>query len=193
MCILPSAPKGGPMRTLTHSGALFAIFLLACSGTHGRVGGRGSDGGTGGGPGGCQGLQCNQVTCTGNVSTTVSGKVTAPNGLDPVAGALVYVPFSVPEFTPGVQCEACNDPIGGAPIVSTQTDVDGSFVLADVPVATQVPLVVQKGRFRRQLTLDIAACQDHPLTVDQARLPRKQSEGDLPRIAVGVGDYDQIE
>ena len=93
----------------------------------------------------------------------------------------------------GVQCEVCNEPVGGVPVVSTNTAVDGTFTLKNVPATSQVPLIVQKGRFRKQIMLNIPACQDTPLTVDQARLPRKQSEGDLPKMAVGVGDYDQIE
>jgi hypothetical protein len=170
----------------------FAFALASCS-NHSRRGQVVPDGGMPVQMGGCQGLACNQVSCGAQPPTSVSGRVTAPNGIDPVPNALVYVPTNVPEFTPGVQCEACNDPIGGQPIVSTVTDTDGKFLLANVPAATQVPVIVQKGRFRRQLSLSITACQDHPLAADQTRLPRKQSEGDLPRIAVGIGDYDQIE
>ena len=162
--------------------------------------GHAGDGGTHGGsdqgvtdPGGCEGLACYQVDCKGAPSTSVSGRVTAPNGLDPVYDALVYVPTNVPEFPQGVQCEACNEPIGGMPVVSTHTAVDGTFTLTNVPATDGVPLIVQKGRFRRQITLNIPACQNTALSVDQARLPRKQSEGDLPKMAVGVGDFDQIE
>src|SRR5262249_41572758 len=123
----------------------------------------------------------------------ISGKVTAPNGLDPVYQALVFVPAKLVEFPQGAQCEVCNDPSGGTPIVSATTAVDGTFTLTNVPATTQVPVVVQKGRFRKVSYLDVGACADNPLSADQSRLPRDQSEGDLPKMAVGVGDYDQIE
>jgi hypothetical protein len=143
--------------------------------------------------GGCQGFGCFQVDCGGGTSTTLTGRVTAPNGIDPVFEAQVYVPASVPEFSPGVQCEACADPIGGMPVVSTATAIDGTFTLTNVPATTQVPVIVQKGRFRRINYLDITACSQGALTLDQGRLPRNQSEGNLPKMAVGVGHYDQIE
>jgi hypothetical protein len=175
-----------------------SLSALSCSSSSDRGhspgdgGGGGADQGTTD-PGGCTGIACYQKDCMGAPTTSVSGRVTAPNGLDPVYDALVYVPTNVPEFPAGVQCEVCNEPVGGAPIVSTHTAVDGTFTLTNVPATSQVPLIVQKGRFRKQIALNIPACQDTPLTVDQARLPRKQSEGDLPKMAVGVGDYDQIE
>jgi len=159
----------------------------------GGGGGGGSGGGGGGGNGGCTGLECYQVACTGGGTTSVSGKVMAPNGIDPVVEALVYVPRDLPEFPATVQCEACNNPIGGNPIVQAVTAVDGSFTLTNVPATSQVPVVVQKGRFRRTIMLNVTACQDHPLTIDQARLPKNQQEGDLPKMAVGLGTWDQIE
>jgi hypothetical protein len=184
--------------------SLFSVvaLLTACTEDNpGRPDGRGrtTSGGntssTGGGQNnnGCTGLACAQVSCPSG-TTTVSGKVTAPNGLDPVYDAMVYVPQTIPEFPSTVQCEVCNEPIGGTPVVTTQTAVDGTFTLQNVPVATQVPIVVQKGRFRRILHVDINnQCADNPLTIDQARLPKNKSEGDLPKMAVAVGDFDQIE
>jgi hypothetical protein len=182
----------------------FSLIALGCTtGNPGRGQNTGTNGGnngstngsTGGttGNGGCTGLQCEQMSCPGGGSTTVTGRVTAPNGLDPVYAASVYVPQQIPEFSGTVQCEVCNDPIGGNPIVSATTDVNGTFTLENVPVAAQVPIVIQKGRFRRILMLNINGCTANPLTADQARLPRNKSEGDLPKMAVAVGDYDQIE
>jgi hypothetical protein len=161
------------------TGAL-AGALAGCSGGRSRVG-----------DGGCQGLACDIVDCSGRAPTSLSGVVTAPNGLDPVPGALVYIPSAMTSFAPGVQCEACATSL--PEIVSTTTALDGSFQLANVPATQQLPVIVQKGRFRKQVKVDTVACADRHLTVDEARLPRNQSEGDLPHIAVGVGDYDQIE
>jgi hypothetical protein len=133
------------------------------------------------------------MACTGGTQTTLTGKVFAPNGIDPVYDALVYVPTTLADFPKTVQCEACNEPLGGEPIVSTKTAVDGSFSLGNVPATMQVPVVVQKGRFRRVVNVDVPACASTPLTKEQTRLPKNQQEGDLPKIAVGVGNYDQIE
>ncbi len=155
-------------------------------------GGGEGDMGTGGTQG-CQGLACDIKECKGLPKTTLVGKVTAPNGIDPVFDALVYVPTALPEFSPKVQCEVCNDPIGGTPIVSVHTAVDGTFTLTDVPANVQVPIVVQKGRFRKVTNLTINECTANQLSEEDARLPRKKSEGDLPKMAVAVGDYDQIE
>ncbi|MSP63151.1 MAG: hypothetical protein EXR72_23000 [Myxococcales bacterium] len=141
----------------------------------------------------CEGLRCFQIDCGKGQSTTISGRVTAPNGKDPIYDAIVYVPKDIPEFPPMVQCEVCSEPIGGPPIVGTPTKIDGSFVLANVPATHHVPVIVQKGRFRRIQYLDIKQCADNPMTAEQARLPKNQKEGDLPHIAVGVGDFDQIE
>jgi hypothetical protein len=149
----------------------------------------GGDGSTGG----CQGLACFQVDCGNGVTTTISGTVTAPNGTDPVFDALVYVPTSMTEFPPMIQCEVCSEPLGGTPLVQVVTKVDGTFTLVNVPATTAVPIVVQKGRFRKTFSIDTTQCVDNPLTPDQTRLPRNQTEGDLPHVAIGVSDYDQIE
>jgi hypothetical protein len=142
----------------------------------------------------CMGQACLRMDCgAGKPRTSVSGRVMAPNGIDPVYQANVYVPYSIPAMTTGVRCELCNDPLGGQPITSTVTAVDGSFTLPDIPVTANVPIVIQKGRFRRVAHVTPTACQDNPLTVDQARLPKNQTEGDLPRMAVGTGNWDQIE
>jgi hypothetical protein len=174
------------------------LLLAACDseggrGTTGRGGNR--DMGTGAIPpsGGCEGLHCFQKDCGSQPVTSISGRVTAPNGLDPVYDALVYVPTMIPEFPSTVQCEVCNEPIGGAPVISTNTKVDGTFKLDNMPVTSDVPVIVQKGRFRKILHLNVNGCQDNPLTADQARLPKNHMEGDLPKMAVGLGDYDQIE
>ncbi len=173
----------------------------ASNGSTGRSNGSNggsTNGSTTGNGGGCSGLECNQVSCNASDNnnlgtTTVRGRVTAPNGLDPVYDAAVYVPLMIPEFPATVQCEVCNEPLGGTPITTISTDVNGNFVLPNVPVAQQVPIVIQKGRFRRIIPLNITKCTDNPLTPDQARLPKNKSEGDLPKMAVAVGDYDQIE
>jgi len=123
------------------------------------------------------GLQCSQVSCPGTATTTVTGRVTAPNGLDPVYDAAVYVPATIPEFPATVQCEVCNEPLGGQPIVSTNTDVNGNFTLTNVPVTTQVPIIIQKGRFRRILHIDINGCMANSAHRRSGAPPQEQERG----------------
>src|SRR5438552_2396623 len=79
----------------------------------------------------CLGSLCTNACPTGT-QTTISGTVLAPNGIDPVPGALVYVPYTVSEFPPTIECEVCNS-ITDSALVSTVTAADGSFTLGPLP------------------------------------------------------------
>jgi len=50
----------------------------------------------------------------------------------------------------GIVNSLCFSPDGKV-LVTASTDVNGNFTLSNVPVTTQVPIVIQKGRFRRIL------------------------------------------
>jgi hypothetical protein len=147
--------------------------------------------------GGCSGLSCQQVTCPPGQSTTVSGDVLDPAGKVALYNVAVYVPNG--PVAPIVSGATCDFVCGGVPsasaIVSTFTDVNGHFVLRDVPVGTDIPLVVQVGKWRRKLTVPtVAKCVDTPLPdKTQTRLPRNQAEGDIPLIAVATGAADAVE
>ena len=45
-------------------------------------------------PPGCQGLACLVPQCPADQPTVIRGRVTAPNGRDPIDQALIYVPAS---------------------------------------------------------------------------------------------------
>lgn len=143
----------------------------------------------------CIGLACFVANCAGGTETVVSGRVTAPNGRDPIREALVYVPESgaAEEFPPKVSCEVCNSPVGGRPVAITTTDVDGSFELRRVPVTRSTPIVIQKGRWRKVINLNVGRCEQQGLTAEETRLPKDRSEGILPRMAVAIGEWDAIE
>ena len=69
------------------------------------------------------------------------------------------------------------------------------MTLEPVPSTTNVPLVMQIGKWRRQITIPtLQTCKDNPLTdKNQTRLPRTSAEGHIPRIAVTTGGADALE
>ncbi len=140
----------------------------------------------------CTGLCTKQVACPAGQTTSISGTVYAPNGLDPLPNVTVYIPNApVDPFTPGVTCPVVGTPPSGSPLVGATTGVDGTFKLVNAPVDANIPLVIVSGRWRRQLVVPgTTACTD---TAFSTRFPRNQSEGDIPKIAVATGNADQVE
>jgi hypothetical protein len=148
------------------------------------------------GAGGCVGLACDIDKCAGKSKTTVKGTVLDPAGKLPLYNVMVYIPAGpLEEFTEGVTCQKCDTAASGWPIASALSDAAGNFVLQDVPTGTNIPVVVQTGKWRRQTKLaTVKACQEnvYPGT-DQFRLPKNQSEGHLPKIAFTRGGADGLE
>ncbi|MCS6898437.1 MAG: hypothetical protein RMJ98_01385, partial [Myxococcales bacterium] len=146
----------------------------------------------------CTGLCLQQVLCSGGATTQVTGTVYAPNGIHPLPNVVVFVPNApLPAFPQGITCENCAQ-VGGSPLVSTTTDVNGNFVLKNMPVGNNIPLVMQLGRWRRQIFVNTVACQSVHVTTGSGvnvntRLPRVKSEGDIPKIAVSTGCVDSME
>lgn len=163
-------------------------------GGSGGSGGSSGAGGSGGGAAGCVGLQCQQVTCSGATTTTLTGQVFAPDGITPLYNAIVYVPNTTPgPFTDGVTCDRCDGQVSGSPVVSAITDATGSFTLTNVPAGNAIPLVVQMGKWRKQSTIDVPMCASTAVPAINTSLPRNSSEGDLPRIAIASGSADPFE
>jgi hypothetical protein len=163
----------------------------------------------------CTGLCQQQQACTNQPHTTITGTITAPGhddtalwgAPDPIYGALVYVPngsdgpprYGVTAFPPGVACESCSTLVSGSPLVRTTTAVDGSFTLVDAPCGTAIPLVIQLGRWRRQITIpSVACCATTALTTAQTHLPRTRTgepgdvRSDIPLMAISTGDVDAL-
>jgi hypothetical protein len=138
-----------------------------------------------------------QVSCPNGGTTSLSGTVYAPRASnpDPLYDAIVYVPNApLDPFPKGVSCDKCGALTSGSPLVTTLSGPDGKFSLTNVPVGDNIPLVVQIGRWRRQVTIPhVQACTDTPLPPDLTRLPRNHTEGDIPLFALSTGSADALE
>jgi hypothetical protein len=142
----------------------------------------------------CDGPKCQRVACPGGEQTTVSGTVFAPNGQIPIYNAIVYVPNEKPgAIVKGASCDPCGS-VTGKPVVAALSGPDGRFTLKDVPTGKDVPLVIQLGKWRRQVVLsEVKACEDNKLEGSElTRFPRNQQEGDIPRIAITTGGCDKL-
>ncbi len=144
----------------------------------------------------CQGLQCQVQSCGGGNHTTITGTVYDPAGNNPLYNILVYIPIfpndPLPVMTHGMSCDTCAAKIDNA-MATALTDANGNFTITDAPVGTNIPLVVQVGKWRRKYSMaTVNACAPNaypnPNTpADRLRLPAKQSEGDMPLIAFSTG------
>ncbi len=190
--------------------ALVAALALGCSGN--SASGFGSKGGADGGPssdatligdgpgsllpgggdaptGKCTGLQCQQT----NSATTVTGKVYDPAGINGLYNVFVYVPNAkLSPITSGPVCTQCQAPASGDPITSTTTAADGTFSLPKVPSGTNIPVVLQLGKWRRHLTIPSVTAGATTTPADGFfRLPKKQAEtspdDNIPLIAFTTG------
>jgi hypothetical protein len=143
----------------------------------------------------CVNLECRIPRCPAGQTTTLSGEVRTPNRGLPLPGVVVYVPNApLLPLTVGASCNRCDSQPSGQPLVSELSAIDGTFRLKGVPAGDNIPLVIQAGKWRRQVTLPyVEPCVDNPLDTDTTRLPRMQSEGDLPKIAVTTGGADALE
>ncbi len=146
----------------------------------------------------CQGLECKRVACDDpTVHTTLTGKVYDPAGANPLYNVMVYIPAApdadLPPIKDGVSCDTCGSTALN-PMVSAITNEKGEFTLDNVPLDKDVPVVVQVGKWRRKLTIDITKkCDENKVPDRDFRLPKNGQEGDMPQIAVTSGGCDALE
>jgi hypothetical protein len=141
-------------------------------------------------------LTPSRCSMEGKPKTTVSSTIYDPAGRLPLYNVMVYVPSApLDPLVEGVSCDRCDATASGRPVASALTDPSGRFVLEDVPDGQQIPLVIQMGKWRRQISLpEVRPCQNNEFDdPDEFRLPRDQSEGHLPKIAMVTGRADKLE
>jgi hypothetical protein len=147
----------------------------------------------------CANLCQQQTACSAGATTSISGTVFMPNGVDPLPNTLVYVPNApLQPLTAGFQtCEPCGLSVSGSPLVSAVTDFAGRFTITNMPTGADIPLVIQNGKWRREFVIPaVPACIATSLPSTgprQLRMPRRQSEGNLPRIAIVTGGFAALE
>jgi hypothetical protein len=190
--------------------ALMMIVLAFGCGQHWD--GNGNDGGADSNPNfgdsGCgDGLKCQWTDCSklGKPETTLTGTVYDPAGDKPLYDVYAYIPNGKPEpiAAGNPTCTPCEAAASGSPIVGALTGPDGKFTLTKgtaaygVPSGDNIPIVVQAGKWRRQLVIPhVEACTNVDLDAvlnagsgkaRQLRLPANGSEGDMPMIAFTSG------
>jgi hypothetical protein len=121
----------------------------------------------------------------------VAGKVVAPEGTIPIAGALVYLTRAEPAPIPsGVYCDKC---VRLDSFSFTYSEPDGTFRLP-VHAEGQFFMVTQKGQFRRVRRVTVAKGEQR-VNADDTRLPGKTdaANGDtIPKMFVAEANWDSI-
>jgi hypothetical protein len=137
------------------------------------------------------------IGCADGGTTSISGTVYDPAGKNPLYDALVYVPITTPDpLADGLVCDKCGGAVAsGGTLAAALTDAAGHFVLDGVHAGKDVPLVIQIGKWRRQVNIpQVLACQNNAIDdPDLLRLPRNANEGDIPHIAIATASADPME
>jgi hypothetical protein len=150
---------------------------------------------------GCTNLQCQVHSCSGGKSTTISGKVMDPAGHNPLYNVVVYVPNSkggaldqIPIGVNGASC-SCDALFSGEPMAIALTAPDGTFTIQNAPDGANIPLVVQIGKWRKEITVsNVTQCADNPQ--GNISLPKNHTDGmyaSIPNMAVSTGMADSLE
>ena len=155
------------------------------------------------GGGGCINLQCQQGTCAGGGSATLTGHVWDPAGNNPLYKVVAYVPNADPDpITDGVNSNSCScDSLyTGSPVASGISAADGSFTITNAPVGANIPIVIQIGKWRNYFTIPNVVCGPNDLDtltgMPKLTLPKTETEtqfSNIPSIAISTGGADTLE
>jgi hypothetical protein len=125
---------------------------------------------------------------------TLSGTAWTPGKTDPLYNAIVYVAKGAVEpVASGASCDKCGDLPASKAVTATLTGPDGKFTLTGVPTGNDIPLVIQIGKWRRVVSVNVASCGNTQVPDDLTRLPKNQTEGNIPLTAVSTGGADTLE
>ena len=164
--------------------------------------GGGSPVGSSGGSSGCTNLQCQVHSCPGGTAgAQITGQVFDPAGRDPLYNVVAYIPNSsggllapMPLGVGAGSC-SCDALFSGEPMAVALTDTTGGFTITGAPDGADIPLVVQIGKWRKEITLpSVAPCAT--TNAGKITLPKNLSDGayaSLPNIAVSTGSADTLE
>ncbi len=147
----------------------------------------------------CTGSCQTTPSCTQGQTTSVSGTVFAPNGIDPLPNVTVYIAGdTVGPLQAGVSCPVPGAIPAGSPVAGTTTATDGTFTITGVPInpaGQPQALVMVSGKWRRIIPIDLSAgsCTNTAADPTMTRFPRTQAEGDIPKIAIATGNADPVE
>jgi len=180
---------------ISSCGVCTAPDICGGGGVPSKCGGGSADGGV---VPGCTDPLCAKIPICTTGTTTISGTVRAPNGIEPLYNATVYIPKTgtLAVYGETITCDRCDAPKPA--LVSAVTGPNGQFTLTGaIPAGTNIPLVIELGRWRRVVNLTVTACAANTLTAAQTRLPRWQAEGstydNIPRMAMVTGNVDALE
>jgi hypothetical protein len=173
---------------------LLAATLPACEDAAQTTGGGDDDDGNSDGDGDGDGDGDADGDADGDTdgpAGALRGTVLAPNGVTPIAGALVYLTNDdAPAIPSGIYCYECDDMTGRK---WTLSGPDGGFLLESVP-AGQWNIVTRKGMFQRQRAITAAGDPNQEVPVSLTTLPGQNSADGLdliPRYAVLLNTWDR--
>ncbi len=152
------------------------------------------------------------LTCYADPSTSISGHVYDPAGRVPLYNVVVFIPNdplgALPAIKPGTNsCNTCDVSIGNyVPGAVAVTDSKGYFQIKGAPATTHVPVVVQTGKWRREIFLpSVVKGKDNPIPAAtgkageiSTRLPQSRTDfpaggsADLPQMLLMTGGCDDL-
>jgi len=146
---------------------------------------------------GADGGELPDPNCPAGVHTSVSGVVYDPSFQDPLYNITVFAPKSatLPTLPSGASCLSCDalyPPFFGSAV----TDPTGHFSVDNVPPGTNVPLVVQTGKWRKEFMIPtVTKCIDNPQPDKTLRMPKNEimGDGNMPDFAISTGASDSLE
>jgi hypothetical protein len=146
----------------------------------------------------CTNLECQIPACG---TTTLTGQVLDPAGRNPLYNVVAYIPNAaggvLDPIAPGINTDSCSCGalFSGDPLSYALTDTSGKFTLTNVPAGANIPLVVQIGKWRKEIIVPtIAACTSND--AGKITLPKNLQDGNyasMPNIAVSTGGADTLE